>query len=149
MSIDTINLWHKRARPAPTYADFNVQLGCHFEEIAEMLVALEGDNAPTRNQLSNARMTIMTLAEGFKSGRFEAYASTRAEFLDSLADQVVTAIGTGHCDGFDMVEALRIVDESNWSKFDFNGLPTFNEAGKITKGPKYKAPDLTDVVGVK
>lgn len=37
MSIESIELWHKRARPEPTDKDFNVQLGCHLEEVVEML----------------------------------------------------------------------------------------------------------------
>jgi hypothetical protein len=31
MSVDQIELWHKRARPKPTEGDFNVQLGCDSE----------------------------------------------------------------------------------------------------------------------
>ena len=37
---DPIEMWHHRCRPHPTVADFNVQLGCHFEEIAELIETL-------------------------------------------------------------------------------------------------------------
>jgi len=35
MSIDSMYLWHLRARPEPTSRDFDVQLGCHLEEVAK------------------------------------------------------------------------------------------------------------------
>jgi hypothetical protein len=142
MSIEAIELWHKRARPEPSFEDFNVQLGCHFEEITEMLIALTGEDGITNNKLSEMRMFMMSLAEGFKSGRFKAYASNRREFLDALADQVVTAVGVGYCDKMQITEAVKQVNESNWSKFDYKGYPIFNENGKIAKGPTYKQPEL-------
>ena len=64
------------------------------------------------------------------------------EILDSLCDQIVTAIGVGYMMGFDMVGALQEVNLSNWSKFDENGNPIFNENGKIVKGENYFKPDL-------
>jgi len=142
MSIEAIELWHKRARPEPSFEDFNVQLGCHFEEITEMLIALTGEDDITNNKLSEMRMFMISLAEGFKSGRFKAYASNRREFLDALADQVVTAVGVGYCDKMQITEAVKQVNESNWSKFDYKGYPIFNENGKIAKGPTYKQPEL-------
>ena len=142
MSIEAIELWHKRARPEPSFEDFNVQLGCHFEEITEMLIALTGEDGITNNKLSEMRMFMMSLAEGFKSGRFKAYASNRREFLDALADQVVTAVGVGYCDKMQITEAVKQVNESNRSKFDYKGYPIFNENGKIAKGPTYKQPEL-------
>jgi hypothetical protein len=40
-------------------------------------------------------------------------------------------------------EALRRVNGSNWSKFNDDGQPIFDENGKIAKGPRYERPDLT------
>lgn len=142
MSIDSIELWHKRARPEPSFEDFNIQLGCHFEEFTEMLIALTGEDGVTNNKLSEMRMHMMVLAEGLKCGRFKAYPSNRREFLDAIADQIVTAIGTGYCEKMQVTEAVQRVNESNWSKFDYKGYPIFNENGKIAKGPTYKQPDL-------
>lgn len=140
--IASIELWHKRARPEPTFEDFNVQLGCHFEEITEMLVALEGEDGKSSNKLGEVRMAMMTLAEGFKAGHYQAFPVQRTEFLDSLADQVVTAVGVAHCDKMQMAQAVTEVNTSNWSKFDSNGQPVFNEQGKIQKGPTYRPPQL-------
>ena len=68
-----------------------------------------------------------------------------AALLDSLADQVVTAIGVAHCAGMDFPGALAEVNRSNWSKFE-NGAPVFLTGGKIGKGEFYTPPNLTDFV---
>jgi hypothetical protein len=41
MTIGSIARWHQAARPEPTASDLRVQIGCHLEEVAEMLEALE------------------------------------------------------------------------------------------------------------
>ena len=41
--LDKVVEWHKKARPTPDDAAFNVQLGCHLEEVVEMLVVLSAD----------------------------------------------------------------------------------------------------------
>lgn len=43
--------------------------------------------------------------------------------------------------GFDMVGALDEVNKSNWSKFK-DGVPAFDENGKIAKADGYFKPDL-------
>ena len=39
-------------------------------------------------------------------------------------------------------EGIAAVNRSNYSKFDKNGYPIFNEQGKVMKGPDYSPPDL-------
>jgi len=143
MSTDLIALWHERARPKPTEADFNVQLGCHFEEFAEMLETLRGGTDTIDAAVFSLHATVNLLAEGLKKGTVQVHLppERREDFLDSLADQVVTAIGTGHCAHMRVVEAIRRVNTSNWSKF-VDGQPVFNATGKIAKPPGYAPPDL-------
>lgn len=140
MSTDLIEMWHQRARPTPTQKDFDVQLGCHFEEICEMLAVL---NTTQNDTLVRARAALAWLADGLKQGRVSADITDRREFLDSLADQVVTAVGVGHCARMKPTEAVYRVNRSNWSKYDVDGQPIFDENGKIKKGPKYAPPDLS------
>ena len=142
--IESIELWHKRARPAPTERDFSLQLGCHLEEIVEMLDTLVFD-LPTGEMLGEhtmARSALNTLAEHLKKNVAIAAIIDREEFLDSLADQVVTAIGVGHCAGMKTSDACRQVNQSNWSKF-IDGQPVFNAQGKIAKPASYVPPDLS------
>lgn len=137
MSIDSIELWHRRARPEPEQKNFNVQLGCHIEEFIEMLDATKFNNTWT-----NLRYELVLLADRLKANMENAEIVDRKEFLDSLADQIVTAIGVGHCAGMKTSDAVDEVSRSNWSKFNDEGFPIFNEHGKIAKGPNYKRPYL-------
>jgi predicted HAD superfamily Cof-like phosphohydrolase len=143
MSIESINLWHQRARPHPTEVNFDVQLGCHFEEIVEMIDTLDFTNEDgIEYDVHATRVALNTLARMLKHGELKAHITDRKEFLDAAADQVVTAVGAAHCAGMDAGEAVHRVNRSNWSKYDNDGQPIFNEHGKITKGPNYAPPDL-------
>lgn len=135
--IDLINLWFKRAVPEPTSKNCSVQYGVHLEEVAEMLTAVT-DSDPYLTE------DIQSTAYDYKLG--SAFnISDREEFLDSLCDQIVTAVGVAYMNGFDIVGALQEVNRSNWSKFE-NGTPLFDENGKIKKGPNYSPPDLSKFV---
>jgi hypothetical protein len=142
MTIASIELWHKRARPTPTEADFSIQLGCHFEEFVEMLHALDFECDGIGFEVSALALAMNELGFALKSGEVRARPTDRKEFLDSLADQIVTAVGVGHCAHMKTTQAVESVNTSNWSKFDDNGLPIFNDTGKIAKGPDYAPPDL-------
>ena len=130
--------WFKEAKPEPTAKDVSVQIGCHFEEVAEMFDSL---------YMHEIETILQEEANWFKS-RKETNATVlmvrdinKQELLDSLCDQVVTAIGVGYMMGFDIIGALNEVNNSNWSKFE-NGKAIFDENGKIKKGANYFKPDL-------
>lgn len=151
MSIESIALWHKRARPAPTQREFDVQLGCHFEEIVEMIEALRfshttgnGIEMPGKN--SDIYQVVKSYADGLKSGRMTATVANRVELADALADQVVTSVGVGHCAKMNITKAVDIVNTSNWSKYSPNGEPYFDQNGKVLKGPNYVPPALDSCV---
>ena len=135
--IEHIDRWHKAARPNPDGRDFDVQLGCHFEEIVEMMDALRINSADA----DTARACLAALASKLKTGVARAEIVDRVEVLDALCDQIVTAVGVGHCAGMKVPSALGVVDASNWSKF-VNGAPVRDENGKIIKGPGYMQPVL-------
>jgi predicted HAD superfamily Cof-like phosphohydrolase len=139
MTTEAIELWHKRARPEPTDKDFNVQLGCHFEEVEEMMRSVVTDDEEVWQEV---RSQIYVLSKLLKLGELKVRVDNRNEFLDSIADQVVTGIGAAHCAGMKGAAACDRVNTSNWSKFDDNGQPLRDVNGKITKGPNYKPPVL-------
>lgn len=142
--IDFIEMWHQRARPKPTVKDFHVQLGCHFEEVAEMLETfdLRLDEHDEVREL--ARQRVAELAVLLKIGHAEVRMDkvSREDMLDAIADQIVTGTGVGHCAGMQVTEAVRRVNHSNWSKFDTDGKPLYDKNGKVLKGPRYTPPDL-------
>lgn len=130
--------WFKEAKPKPTAKDVAVQIGCHFEEVSEMCEALYMDETDT---------VLQEEADWFKSRKATndtiqmVQDFNKQELLDSLCDQVVTAIGVGYMMGFDIIGALNEVNNSNWSKFE-NGKAIFDENGKIKKGVNYFKPNL-------
>ena len=142
MSVDQIELWHRRARPKPTEEDFSIQLGCHFEEIVEMIDTLYFSSDGVEYEVRSTRVALNALARMLKSGELSATINDRKEFLDSIGDQVVTSVGAGYCAGMKTADAVAAVNRSNYSKFDKNGYPIFNENGKIAKGPDYAPPNL-------
>ena len=144
MTIEAINLWHQRARPEPTEANLTVQVGCHLEEFLEMISALKfNTDKEHATELIDAFLILEELADGMKSGDIDVMVGSREDLLDSLADQIVTAVGIGHCTNMNVPKACTEVNKSNWSKFDKNGQPILKAGGKIAKGPDYTPPDLT------
>lgn len=137
----TIKGWFELAIPAPTDANLHVQLGCHFEEVAEMIDTLAGQNSYSADLLGNALHHIHVLAEELKKGEVKVEVVDELGMLDSICDQNVTAIGVAHMLDMDFISALTNVNDSNWSKF-VDGKPIFDDNGKIKKGPSYKEPVL-------
>lgn len=146
MSIADTQTWFDKAVPRPTPTNFHTQLGCHFEEVAEMVATLTPLDPATRYVLDRAKDTLEALAEHLKGGTelIMLHPTDRVELLDALCDQIVTAVGVAHMTEMDIVGGLHEVNRSNFSKFDADGNPIFAGNNKITKGPSYRAPDLTD-----
>jgi len=129
--IDLIWTWFKKAVPEPTDKNRAVQYGVHLEEINEMLASIDA----AQNE------DILSVSEYFKKYSNNLTPINEEDFLDSLCDQIVTAVGVAYMMGYDIRGALAEVNRSNWSKFE-NGEPIFDENGKIKKGPNYSPPDL-------
>ena len=143
MSINDTKKWFEQALPEPTAKHACIQIGCHLEEVAEMLDSL-GDDCDAAE--------INDTANHYKRSAFNYISSIKSlsdqdkiDLLDSLADQIVTAIGVAHTFGFDIVGALKEVNRSNFSKFE-DGEPVFDYNGKITKGKNYTPPNLKPFV---
>ena len=144
MSLDLVAMWHQRARPEPENIHLNIQTGCHFEEVMEMVAAMTGDDEYSNLMLDRLHTALTVVSLGLKQStiKYSVTSDNRKEFLDSLCDQIVTSVGVGHCAKMNVVEGTRRVNHSNWSKYGTDGKPIFNAQGKIQKGPSYKPPVL-------
>ena len=97
--IERILNWFRTAKPQPSLHDAAVQIGCHYEEVAEMVEAVDEGGIDAE--------AIADLAEHYKRLHTDIYAQELAELtprnhedlLDALCDQVFTAIGVGLHDG--------------------------------------------------
>lgn len=132
--------WFVEAVRAPNDDNRIVQLGVHFEEVAEML---ESMGTPEINLIASG---FHEFADVFKRKECGNLVIDRKALLDALADQIVTATGVAHMFGLDIVGALNEVNRSNYSKF-VDGKAVFNENGKIAKGPNYSKPVLDPFIG--
>ena len=142
--LDT-KTWFEKAVPEPSRKNFTTQLGVHYEEVAESLEELSSYYSEINTLISKAKAALEDLASALKADEDSVKVPTgyRADnFLDALCDQIVTATGTGHMLGYDMVGAMTEVNRSNFSKFDEQGNPIFNENRKIMKGENYTKPVL-------
>lgn len=146
MNLQNTKEWFEAAVPAPDDRARAVQLGCHLEEVVEMLENLIFGNDATESSADNAVFYLTALSSALKEGASGVAIIDRTEHLDALADQIVTAVGCAHMEGMDIVGALNEVNRSNWSKF-VDGKPVFDDNGKIKKGPDYTSPDLAAFVG--
>ena len=144
--IKSIKKWFELAVPEPTIETACVQIGCHYEEVAEMAQVLgDADLCDNAEQVgfhykskNPNYLRDLPLVSDDKDAKIE--------LLDSLCDQIVTAIGVAHMLDMDINGALSEVNNSNYSKFE-DGKPVFNEQGKIAKGKDYFSPDLAEFVG--
>lgn len=136
MSLEKTKKWFEQAIPHPTIEDACVQIGCAYEETAELSKTI-GDN--------EVELTLSVSSDFYKKKNTYAMEdlknSDRLQMLDDIVDEIVTRIGIGHCMGFDILGALEEVNRSNFSKFE-DGKPVFDANGKITKGKGYIKPNL-------
>ena len=142
--IHSIKEWFKAAKPEPTVKDAWVQIGCHYEEVAEMADALWDEEVleSAENAADNYKDYTEDCFIHFLEDLSE---SQRIKLLDAICDQIVTAVGVAYMMGMDIEGALAEVNRSNWSKFE-GGVPVFNEQGKIAKGAEYTPPELSDYI---
>lgn len=143
MSLEKTKQWFEQAIPEPTVEQACIQVGCHFEEVAEMAEAMADDELSV--QIEHVSDSYKNLSPIFLDSVECLSNNERIELLDSLVDQIVTAVGVGHMMGMDVLGALEEINRSNFSKFE-DGKPIFDSNGKITKGKDYVKPNLEKFV---
>lgn len=141
--------WFEKGRPQPISKDIHSQLGCHFEEVVEMIDEIEGLTNEASVALATACNALHDLANLLKQndGVVVIRETRRLKMLDAIVDQLVTVTGVGHCLHMDPVGGLAEANRSNFSKFDAEGKPIYDPVTrKIMKGPNYSEPDLTPYI---
>ena len=138
--------WFEKAVPVPLDSNIHTQIGVHFEEVGEMIETIQALDLETQKLKNSALFHITQLAEHLKGAtqKIMIHPSDRVDFLDAICDQIVTGVGAAYMLRMDVVGALNEVNASNFSKFDDNGNPIFDENLKLAKGPNYRKADLTD-----
>ena len=146
MNIKEIKNWFEVAIPEPTIEQACIQIGCHYEEVHEMATCLNDDMFT--EELEDTAIHYKGGSYGYKEALSGLSEKDRIELIDSLCDQIVTAIGVAHMLGMDIEGALKEVNRSNHSKFE-DGAAVFDDNGKITKGKHCSKPELSKFIGTK
>jgi len=149
-SITDIRNWFKAAKPEPTKNDVCTQVGCHYEEVAEMMESMQGHDHRASQMMSSIadtykmrHLSVDGIVESVLIDSMQP--KDHIELLDALCDQIVTATGVAYMMGFDIEGALKEVIRSNNSKM-VDGNFEFDENGKIMKPDGYSKPDLTPFI---
>lgn len=122
------------------------QVGCHLEEIGELLDELLVVGSTADNEsLVMASTRIKGIAHRLKQGNTGIRIKDRVSALDALCDSEVTGHGVAYLAGFDMDEASRRVLFSNDAKL-VDGKAILGPGGKIQKPAGWVAPFLGDCV---
>lgn len=82
------------------------------------------------------------IVRAMQDGDDAALEAAKVETLDAITDSIYVLIGTANALGWDLTGAFEEVHRSNMSKLGVDGLPIYNAAGKVMKGPGFRAPRL-------
>ena len=145
---NTAQFFEKAYPQESTPQNISTQLGVHAEEFAETLAEITPNDPDTLAALMDAKVAVQHLADHLKgnAGCVQILPENRKGFLDGLLDTIVTSVGSAHHTKMDIVGGLAEVNRSNFSKFDDDGNPIFDENMKVQKGPNYTKPDLTPFI---
>ncbi len=128
------------ANDAPGTDRFPVQLGCHLEEVVEMLNEVYVADSAVNLALEEAIANLTKAAEALKAGQQEVAVDNAEAFEDSILDQLVTGTGLLKMRGADVAESVARVDVANFTKF-VDGKPVYKDGGKVGKGPNFWNPE--------
>ena len=138
--------WLAACGKTPGERNLSLQVGCHLEEVAELLdeIIITGSNADS-DSLETASTRLKGIAHRLKTGTTGARLPRRVAALDALCDAEVTGNGVAYLAGFKKPEADERVLRSNEAKL-VDGKAVFAPGGKIMKPAGWQAPFLGDLV---
>lgn len=146
-NFDRTAHWLQACGKTPSEAAASVQIGCHIEEVNELLSCIRTDKEGYAKLLTRCIDDLEWFASKLKSGDSLAYIPPhlRADALDALCDGEVTGNGVAYLLGMDKPGADDVVLDSNEAKL-IDGKPVILPGGKIGKPPGWQAPHLEPFV---
>ena len=115
-------------------------------EFREAFQVQNSNNLPSRTLQKNLILEEFKEFLEAEGMLFRQSLSLHEDALKELADLVYVCYQYAANMEWDLDEALRRVHESNMSKLDEDGKPTYMEDGKVLKSKNYKPPTLQDLV---
>lgn len=113
-SIEDTKKFFEMAFPAPTSQNCHRQLGLHFEELHQMLKAInpKAKNAKFILELTNNMLHAMALFCRENNDAFEVLPENQEKFLDGLGGQLVTSIGIAHMLKLDIIKKFEEINQN-------------------------------------
>lgn len=139
--------WLQTCGKRPSDDNLSTQIGCHLEEVCELLdeLSIIGSSAD-HSSLEMASTRIKGIAHRLKQGTTGARLKNRINALDALCDAEVTGNGVAFLAEMNKPEADRRVLFSNESKLNADGTAVILPGGKIGKSDRFVKPFLADLV---
>ena len=106
----------------------------------------EVKNKPAFPEEKIQNLRIKLIDEELKEFREAIKNKDIVEVADALTDILYVTYGAGHAFGIDLDKCFHEVQNSNMSKLDEDGKPTYREDGKVLKSANYQPPTLSDLV---
>ena len=112
MTIQSIIHRFKVTNPNPTKKDQATQISLHFNEVVKMLQSLSCSYKELR-QVSEDFYRSTDITHDGAGREMNLPDNWEEQMLNSLCNQIVTAIGVGYMMGFNMEKALAQATRSN------------------------------------
>ena len=120
----------------------------NFERVKKFMETF-GQEVKQKAEFPNDKITTLRydlIKEELEELRIAMERKDIKEVADALTDILYVTYGAGHAFGINLDKCFEEVQSSNMSKLGEDGLPIYNDKGKVMKGPNYFKPDLKKFV---
>ena len=120
----------------------------NFEKV-KLFMSTYGQEVKTKSEFSDDKtnkLRIDLIKEELEELTSAMKEKDLTEVADALTDILYVTYGAGHAFGINLDKCFDEVQSSNMSKLGEDGMPIYNEAGKVMKGPNYFKPDLSKYI---
>jgi predicted HAD superfamily Cof-like phosphohydrolase len=117
----------------------------NFEKVKQFMQTF-GQEVKTKPSFSDEKTNQLRLdliTEELEELKHAMSSRDLLEVADALTDILYVTYGAGHAFGIDLDKCFDEVQNSNMSKLGKDGMPIYNDSGKVMKGPNYFKPDLS------
>ena len=119
-----------------------------FEDVKTFMEAF-GQIVRTKPQFPNAKTMLLRfdlIKEELNELEHAMKTKNLKEIADALTDILYVTYGAGYAYGINLDKCFKEVQRANMSKLGKDGIPIYNEKGKVMKGPNYLEPKLKQFV---
>ena len=120
----------------------------NYEKVKEFMTTFNQEVKPVPKiaKLSTIALRLALIEEELGELREALINNDVVETADALADILYVVYGAAAAFGIDIDEVFEEVHSSNMSKLDNDGLPIYDEMGKVMKGNTYFHPNIAQLM---